>query len=187
MRMNPRKSMAAVAGALTLAGCERPQEADSVPTASPTIETSEPGAENASLPDRNTSLAPPVLTPQAEGSVKGARNILLSFARAIEQGQYGQAWALLSPADQRKWSRTQFAAIFADLGKITVAVPDGKTETRRGSTAYVAPVTVTGNDKDGRPVRIEGTAVLRLANDGDRGTSTPAGWRFEKLTLDWTH
>lgn len=132
-------------------------------------------------------LAPPDLTPEAEEGVKGARNILLTFARAIELGRYGQAWSLLSAADRKRWSAARFAAVLSGLNGITVAVADGAMERVPGSTHYTAPVAVTGQDADGRPVRVEGTAVLRRADDVGDAARTRRRWRFEALTLDWTH
>jgi hypothetical protein len=151
------------------------------PAVAPVDRNSETASEAA--PD----LTPPILTPEAERGEKGARNVLLSFARAIELKQFGQAWALLSPADKAKWSRADFATMFADLGKITVAVPTGTMEGAAGSSYYTAPVTITANDKDGRPVRIEGEAVLRRVNDVPGATAVQLRWHFEKVTLDWTH
>ena len=142
-----------------------------------------PEAPAADKPD----LRPPLLTPEAERGEKGARNVLLSFARAIELKEFGQAWALLSPADQEKWSKASFADMFAGLGKITVAMPSGTMGAAAGSIYYTAPVTITANDKDGRPVRIEGEAVLRRVNDVDGSTAEQRRWHFENLTLDWTH
>lgn len=127
--------------------------------------------------------APAVLTPEAEKSVTGARNVLLSFARAIELKEYDQAWALLSPGDRRKWSKADFAAIFGDMGEITVAIADGVTEGACGSIYHTAPVTITA--QDGRPERIEGEAVLRRVNDVPGATLGQRRWHFEKLTLDW--
>lgn len=42
-------------------------------------------------------FTPPEMTPHAERSEKGARNVLLTFAQAIEMKQFGQARDLLSP------------------------------------------------------------------------------------------
>ena len=39
----------------------------------------------------------------------------------------------------------------------------------------------------GRPVRIEGKAVLRRVNDVPGSTEAQRRWHFETLTLDWTH
>ncbi|QIK96737.1 hypothetical protein G7076_10080 [Sphingomonas sp. HDW15A] len=132
-------------------------------------------------------LAPPNLTPEAERGEKSARNVLLSFARAIELKEFNQAWALLSPADKARWSQVVFAKIFADLGKISVAVPAGTMEGAAGSTYYSAPIIITANDMDGRPVRIEGEAMLRRVNDVPGATPEQLHWHFETLKLDWTH
>ena len=129
----------------------------------------------------------PVMMPQVERGVEGARNFLLSFAQAIEQQNYDKAWSLLSPGDQQQWSKKQFAANFADLRDITVAIPTGTTDGGAGSIYYTAPVTITATDKDGRPVRFEGEAVLRRVNDVDGATPAQLRWHFGTLTLDWTH
>lgn len=145
-----------------------------------------PPAANESAPE-SVSADPPVLTPEAERGETGARNVLLSFARAIEQRRFDQAWSLLSAADQRKWTRAQFAALFADLPRPTVAIPDGEIEGAAGSSYYTAPVAVTGTTRDGRPIRIEGQAILRRVNDVDGATPAQLRWHFERLTLEWTH
>lgn len=129
----------------------------------------------------------PKPTKEAERGVKSARNVLLTFASAIEQKRFGQAWAMLSQADKQKWSRSEFNTMFADLEKTSVAIPIGTTDGAAGSLYYTAPVTVTGHDKKGRPVRIEGEAVLRRVNDVDGATSAQLRWHFETLTLSWAH
>ena len=192
--MDRNRICAALLPALVLAACGPEPTGAPENAATPAIEANvgeeagvpplpAPAAPNMAEPD----LTPPALTPEAERGVQGARNVLLSFARAIELKQFGQARSLLSPADQRKWSRAEFAAIFADLGKITVAIPDGAIEGAAGSSYYTAPVSVTAHDKDGRPVRIEGNAVLRRVNDVEGATAAQTRWHFETLTLDWTH
>jgi hypothetical protein len=198
-----RKSILAVlVPAILLAACGQPQPADEQGNTTPAgnvtavdaepTPVSKPSGANAVAPAPAVSpsvpdLTPPALTPEAERGEKGARNVLLSFARAIELKAFDQAWALLSPADKRKWDRAAFARIFADLGKITVAIPNGTIEGAAGSSYYSAPVDITAADKDGRPVRIEGKAVLRRVNDVDGATPAQRRWHFETLTLDWTH
>lgn len=139
------------------------------------------------LDDGTPDLTPPRLTPEAERGVQGARNVLLSFARAIEHKEYGQAWALLSPGDRQSWSRPAFAAMFAGWREASVAIPDGETDGAAGSIYYTAPITIAGTDKDGRPVRYEGQAVLKRVNDVDGATAAQLRWHFDRLTLDWTH
>ncbi|CDO38346.1 hypothetical protein SPHV1_560033 [Novosphingobium sp. KN65.2] len=137
--------------------------------------------------DKATDTAKSQLTPDAERGETGARDVLLDFARAIELGQYAKAWAMLSPADREKWSQSRFAALFADLDKPTVAVPSGVMEGAAGSSYYTAPLTVTGTDKDGRPVRLEGEAVLRRVNDIGGASPAQLRWHLESVKLDWTH
>ena len=155
-------------------------EASPPPAGSPSVATNETS-------EQRPDLTPPRLTPEAERGVEGARNILLSFARAIELGEYDQAWSLLSAADKQKWRRRDFAALFADLPRRTVAIPDGTMEGAAGSSYYTAPITITGNDREGRPLRIEGEAVLRRVNDVEGATPAQLRWHFERLTLNWTH
>lgn len=145
------------------------------------------GASKDKANDGYPKLTPPALTPETEKGIKGARNVLLSFARAIELREFDQAWAMLSAADRAKWSKAEFAGQFADLGEMTVAVPSGTIEGAAGSSYYTAPVTITANDDDGRPVRIAGEAVLRRVNEVDGATPAQLRWHFDKLALDWTH
>ena len=159
-----------------------PSDAPSTPSEPPAGYTDGSGV-NEGYPD----LSPTPLAPGAEKTEKGARNVLLSFARAIELKEFDQAWAMLSPGDRQKWSKADFTKLFADLGKITVAVPTGTMEGAAGSSYYTAPVTITANDADGRPVRIEGDAVLRRVNDVDGATPAQLRWHFDRVTLDWTH
>jgi hypothetical protein len=132
-------------------------------------------------------LRPPLLTPEAERGETGARNVLVSFARAIELREYDQAWAMLGIAARQNWTRQQFNAAFAGLDQITVAVPDGEMEGAAGSSYYNAAVTVTATDADGRPVRIEGPITLRRVNDADGATPQQLRWHIESLRLDVTH
>jgi hypothetical protein len=185
--MNRNMMFAAATLSLLLAGCQQAQPIRNdqagndvapvavrdtpAPVATPAIPAPDPAVE---------------LTPEAERSETGARDVLLDFARAIERKDFDAAWALLSPADQRKWSKAAFAATFADLGEITVAAPTGTMEGAAGSSYYTAPITITSADKSGRPVRFDGEAVLRRVNV-DGATAAQRRWHFESLKLDWTH
>lgn len=197
--MNGKKFFAIFALGLMLVACNQPQDqnGDMAPkhTEQPVtklmsdVEIGPPLPNLASSQPNSADAVEPIpkLAQEAERGVKGARNFLLSFASAIEQKRYGQAWALLSPTDKQKWSRSEFNAMFADLGKTTVAIPIGTTDGAAGSLYYTAPVTIAGLTKDGRPVRIEGEAVLRRVNDVDGATSAQQRWHFETLTLAWVH
>lgn len=203
-----RKNLPALGLLVALAACQQAPEnaaapADNAGTAStdtlspsPLPATTPGSADEAPLTapapsaSGNEAAATPPTTPlteRAEHGETGARAVLLDFAREIEMKRFDQAYALLSPADRQRWSRAAFAAIFKDLGKLTVAVPNGSIEGAAGSSYYTAPITITSTDKTGRPVRIEGEAVLRRVNDVPGATPDQLRWHMEKLTLDWTH
>lgn len=200
--MDRQAAVAALAPALLLYACDRaanPAE-EATPSTAPNAaatESAAPAATPSAPPPGYTDgegvnegypdLTPPKLSPEAEKGIEGARNVTLSFARAIELKEFDQAWALLSPGDKQRWPRAEFTRMFADLGTITVAIPDGTSEGACGSVYYTAPVTITATDKNGRPVRYEGEAVLRRVNDVDGATPAQLRWHFDHLTLDWTH
>lgn len=158
------------------------------PSSPPVSDTPPPGyTDGSGINEGYPDLAPKPLTPEAERTVKGATNVLMSFARAIELKEFDQAWALLGDSDQRKWPKAEFTTMFADLDRIMVAFAGGSMEGAAGSSYYTAPLTITSTDKDGRPVRYEGKAVLRRVNDVDGATPAQLRWHFERVDLDWTH
>lgn len=192
--MNRKTLFAIISLGPVLVACDRGDEAPKraerpVPesTADVQLESPRPDMASSQVSSSDEVEPAPKLTQEAERGVKGARNVLLTFASAIEQKRYGKAWAMLSQADKQKWSRSKFNAMFADLGKTTVAIPIGTTDGAAGSLYYTAPVVIAGYDKEGRPVRIEGEAVLRRVNDVDGATSAQLRWHFETLTLSWAH
>jgi hypothetical protein len=132
-------------------------------------------------------LTPAPLTPEAERTEKGARNVLLGFARAIELREYDQAWSMLGPSAKPKWSRAKFNGLFDGLRDITVAVPIGTMEGAAGSSYYTSQASITAQDQDGRPVGIEGPIVLRRVNDVDGATPEQLHWHIESADLAWTH
>lgn len=137
--------------------------------------------------DGEPDLTPPQLSPDAEKGEKGARNLLLSWARAIELQEFDQAWAMMGDAGQSKWTEDEFTAVFAGLQDIAVAVPDGVMEGAAGSLYYSGIATITAEDAEGRPVRIEAPVVLRRANDVPGATPEQLRWRFHSADLAVTH
>ena len=195
-------ALAVLAPALLLSACDRaaaptrePEPSETAPAtaaqpATPPAPLSSPPpgyTDGEGVNEGYPDLTPPRLVPEAEKGIEGARNFLLYFARAIELKEFDQAWALLAPRDQRRWSKAEFTQQFADLGKITVAIPTGTVEGAAGSLYYSGPITITANDTSGRPVRYEGEAVLRRVNDVDGATPEQLRWHFDQLKLDWTH
>ncbi|UVI40625.1 hypothetical protein [Qipengyuania spongiae] len=132
-------------------------------------------------------LTPATLTPEAERTEAGARNVLISFARAIEMREYDQAWNMLSRQAGTKWTKAQFNELFRGLSDITVAVPDGRMEGAAGSSYYTSQATITATDADGRPIRIEGPIVLSRVNDVPGSTAEDRRWHIRSADLEWTH
>lgn len=137
--------------------------------------------------DGSPDLTPPPLSPEAEKTEKGARNIATSFARAIELKEFDQAWAMLDDASKQKWPKTQWAGLFADLAEISVAVDTGRMEGAAGSSYYTAPLNITSADTSGRPVNYDGELILKRVNDVPGATAEQLRWHVNSLSLDWTH
>ena len=179
---------AAVPLLLVLAGCGSEQETTDDPPAAPDegAPASAPSPVAEADDDGSADLTPAPLTPEAERGEAGARNVLLSFARAIELDRIDQAYAMLGETDRSRWSRAQFAALFADLDDITVAVPGGTMEGAAGSSYYTAPATLTAEDANGGSVRHQGEIVLRRVNDVPGATPEQLRWHIERVDLDRT-
>ena len=184
--MNGKSLSAVLASAIAVSGCGPVETQTETPGSEPTraAATPVPVAEATAEQREGPPVAAlPILTDEAQRGVKGARNVLLEFARAIENRRFDAAWALLSPRDRERWSQPAFAERFADVDTITVAVPDGAIEGAAGSSYYTAPITISGT-RAGRAVRATGTALLRRVNDVDGATPGQLRWHFETLDLD---
>lgn len=125
---------------------------------------------------------PPVssVTPEAMKGVKGARAVLLTWARALENRQFGTAWDQFGnpPA-----SRAAFTKWWQRYRTITVSVPTGEMEGAAGSSYYTAPATVTGETIEGKPFKLQGDVILRRVNDVDGATPAQLRWHIESADL----
>lgn len=171
--------------ALGLAGCK--QE-----TAQPTQEQEPasvvaPSASLSAAPTPTGSNLPAPLIPEAEQGEKGARNVLLGFARALENRQFDTAFALLGGSARGDQSETEFAAQWNDLRDISVAIVDGGIEGGAGSLYYTAQTTITAQDAAGRLVRFEGPIVLRRINDVDGASAAQLRWHLASFDVVQTH
>ena len=181
-------------------------EVDPGPTAPPTgpTPTPETGSENAGVPapldqppagytdgnginENYPDLTPAPLTPDSERTETGARNVLISFTRAIEMREYDQAWNMLGPSAKAKWSKAEFNELFDGLDDITMAAPGGTMEGAAGSSYYTVQSEITASDADGRPVAFEGPIVLRRVNDVPGASAEQLRWRIESFDMGWTH
>lgn len=155
---------------------------DPLPPAPPPFDNSQEAAAG-----YETDLGPAPLAPEVARGATGARNVLLSLARAIELGEVEQAYDLLSERARQQWSNEDFAALFSDLSEMTVAVPDGTLEGAAGTSYYTSNAEITARDTEGRPVRLEGPIVLRRVNDVPGATAQQLSWQVDSIELEQTH
>jgi hypothetical protein len=179
--MPSNRNIAVFLPLLALAGCGRepvpaPQETSAVaPAAQPPVTDPTSAAE----------LAPP-LVPEAEKGEKGARNVLLAWARALELGDYATAYAQWGAEGEARSGMTaaEHAAWWDRFKTVTISMPTGTMEGAAGSSYYEAPTTVVGKRQDGKPYRLQGTVVLRRVNDVPGATPDQLRWHIEKVDLN---
>ena len=160
--------------ALPLVACN---SAGDTPTdqATSASETELPAGVNDGIPD----LTPATLTPEAQKGEEGARNVLLSFARAIELKEFDQAWNLMVPELRENLPREQFTQTFAGLGDLTVSAPGGTMEGAAGTSYYEVPVTIRGTTGQ----TLTGEIVLSRVNDVPGATEEQLQWRVRRFSV----
>ena len=158
-----------------------PASPTSPPAPPPVAATSgtEANGENDGSPD----ITPATLTSDAAKGEKGARNMLLAWARGIELREFDQAWSLMGDAARAQWSRSDFTAQFRPLRDLSVAAPTGTMEGAAGSSYYSAPTTITGTRPDGTRATLKGEVVLRRVNDVPGATAEQLAWHIEQVNL----
>ena len=172
--------------ALVLSACNQPaptpvpgEAADNpVATALPLPQPTPPTSISTAAPIAE-DLSAPALAPDAEKGEKGARNVLLEWARAIERRDFARADAQWGAGASDAKSAKQFAG----YASITVGFGDGDVEGAAGSLYYEVPLTVTGKRKDGSSVSRQGTVTVRRVNDVDGATPAQLRWHIAGITL----
>jgi hypothetical protein len=171
---------------LALAGCNRetaePAQNEVPAPAIPATNVLPSAAPTPAGPD-----LPAPLGPEAEKGEKGARNVLLGFARALENRQFDTAFALLGGSVRGDQNEAEFGAQWSELRDISVAIVDGGIEGGAGSLYYTAQTTITAQDAAGRPVRFEGPIVLRRANDVDGASAAQLRWHLASFDVVQTN
>jgi hypothetical protein len=116
----------------------------------------------------------------ADKGEKGARAVLLTWARALENKQFDTAWNQFGDPPA---SREDYARWWSRYRTITVAVPTGSMDAGAGSLYYSSHATLTGLTRTGQPYRLEGTVVLRRVNDVTGATPAQLRWHIESAVL----
>lgn len=138
-------------------------------------EAEQPAGVNDGIPD----LTPAALSPEEQKGEKGARNVLLSFTRAIELKEFDQAWNLMVPELRENLPRDQFTQTFAGLGDLTVSAPAGTMEGAAGTIYYEVPITIRG----GTGQTLTGEIVLSRVNDVPGATEEQLQWRVRRFSV----
>jgi hypothetical protein len=190
MIRNPAQPVFALAGAAALALTACGPATSDAPT-----DAARPESSPAALPQQTDSpaggppatVAPaavPSLVPEAEKGEKGARNVLLAWAHALELGDHAAAYALYGEGGARSgMTPAEFSAYWRRFKTVTIAVPGGTMEGAAGSSYYTAPATVVGKLQNGSPYRLEGEVVLRRVNDVPGATAEQLRWHLESSRL----
>ena len=173
---------------LTLGACTQEPSTtpdDAVTSAAAPVAAPVPASTPA--PAATPTNMPAQLVPASEKGEKGARNVLLGFARALENEQFDTAYALLGGPERSGQSQAQFVAQWGDLSDISVAIVGGEMDAGAGSQYYTVQATVTAKDPEGRPIRFEGPISLRRVNDVDGATKAQLRWHLESFNVVQTH
>jgi hypothetical protein len=179
-----KRNYLAIIGVLAagLAGCDRKPDRAPDPVVTPAAPISTPSLPVAPpptpAPTANPSdLTAPVLIPAAGKGEKGARNVLLEWARAVERRDWARAAAQWN--DQGEWTAAGHAARLARLGRTTVTLGEGAVEGGAGSLYYEVPVSIAGQGKT-----LTGRIVLRRVNDVDGASPAQLRWHIAQLNLE---
>ena len=156
------------------------------PSASPAeLATPVPSPPSSSVPKVAPPSEPPMLVPEAEKGEQGARNLLLAWARALEEHRWILAYKLSGGSGLAAGTNlAQFAAAWGKYKVIDVTIGGGNVEGGAGSLYYEVPVTVTGLTQVGKPYHLSGTVTVRRVNDVDGATPTQLRWHFAGTTLE---
>lgn len=173
-----------VLGACTQSAPPTSQESATSPEPSPLPTASIAPVINESpltTPVPTASAAPSTkVVPDSEKGEKGARGVLLTWARALENRRFDVAWAqFLHPPAPRE----AFVEWWDRYETLTVAVPGGEMDAGAGSLYYTVPTTITGTTRDGQPFKLAGDVVLRRVNDVDGATPEQLHWHIGSADL----
>lgn len=106
----------------------------------------------------------------------GARSVLNTWARALEQQQFSVAWEQFRNPPANRAAYTKW---WARYRSIHVALGPGVSDAAMGSLYYTAPATLTGTTAAGKPFRLEGSVVLRRVNDVDGASPAQLQWHIQ--------
>ena len=124
------------------------------------------------------------LAPDAQKGEKGARQVLIAWAHALERKQFDKAYAQYGDQARQSVTARQLADRFNHYARISVTVPGGTMEGAAGSLYYTAPTTITGTRKDGGTDIVRGDVVLKRVNDVPGASAEQLRWHIYSADLE---
>ena len=109
-----------------------------------------------------------------------AREVVLRYARLIEDGEFPEArrlWTGASDLGAVENQLHQFRQIEATVGD------PGQMEGAAGSSYIDIPMQLTGRAKDGEPLSLTGTVTLRRVNEVPGSTELQRRWHIYRVEL----
>ncbi|HEU4958037.1 MAG TPA: hypothetical protein VFT40_10480 [Sphingomicrobium sp.] len=113
-------------------------------------------------------------------SAVAAREVVLRYARLIEDGEFPEArrlWTEASDLGAVENQLHQFRQIEATVGD------PGQMEGAAGSSYIDIPMQLTGRAKDGEPLSLTGTVTLRRVNEVPGSTELQRRWHIYRVEL----
>jgi hypothetical protein len=172
------EAMAAPSPAVAASPLPAPSTASAAPGANPSKADPYAGTNDGYPP-----LSAGPIAPDAAKTEKGARAVLLPWARGIELREFDQSWSMMGDAAKAQVSKSAFTAMFAPYHDLMVALPSGTMEGAAGSSYYTVPTTVTGIDRSGKHRKWSGDVVMRRVNDVPGATPAQLAWHIEQVNL----
>ena len=168
-----------VAAPLTLAGCGEKAERRSGPEAA-----------DLALPLSSSRIAPeaqrtaPTLDEAEKKGEAGARAVLMTWADALERGDWTQARAQWGHGGTDSGlDEEAFAAQWRRYQRLDIHVGQGEVDGAAGSLYYEVPVSIDAVLRDGRVVRLAGPVTLRRVNDVDGASAEDLAWHIGQSDL----
>ena len=175
--MNPRLPILLLAG--MAASCGRSDEQPLHPTQASNaaaVERRPAGPAPAPASDVTPREAAPEAPPDG-ADARAAADVLKTYYRLIEAGQYEQAWRLRWESDAGDAS--DFAAHFGDYAEYHATVGNpSEVQGAAGSSYIEIPVQLYGQMKNGESFGSAGTVTLRRVNEVPGATAAQRRWRI---------
>ena len=164
-----------------LAACDPGPDNGGELAASPAVEPPVPVASGNRSPQGDAAVEEPGgLIEEDPAEEKGARSVLVQWARALERKDFAAADALIAEGGSTGIDYSEFLGAFRT---ITVAAPVGRVEGAAGSLYYASTVTVTGTRADGSRAKLQGPVVLRRVNDVPGAAPEQLRWHIQSAEL----